>query len=306
VTALGAGRADDLDLAGVARYEGLALRLRGGMGERPGDRRFPGHPEASGIELEAYAPYTAGDDLRHLDWNAFGRLDALLVRRFTAEREVVVHVLVDASASMGAPPRDHKLATAVELALGLGYVALASNDALRIGFLAGEGAARQSPLYRRRGSAGKLAEFLKAAAAIGRVDLGGALEAYARRHHQAGAAIVVSDFMQEPGGIEVGVQALRARRYDVILLHVLGASEVDPGLDFEQGILVDAESGERHPMALTQATLARYRALLDAHLAALRAIAERAGASYAILTTGTPVHAFVTTELARIGLVGRR
>jgi len=304
--ALGAGRAIDLDLSRLARFDGLALRLRGGMGDRPGERRFPGRSETSGIELEAYAPYMPGDDLRHLDWSALGRLDALLVRRFTAEREVVVHLLVDASASMGAPMRDRKLATAAELALALGYVSLASNDALRVALLAGEGAARESPLYRQRAGAARLAEFLAGAVAEGRVDLGAALQAHAQRHQQAGAAIVISDLMQEPATIEPGVQALRARRYDVILLHVLGTSEVDPERDFRHGILVDPESGERHPMALTRATLDRYRALLDAHVAALAAMAARAGASYARLTTETPMESFITTDLARIGLVARR
>ena len=54
-------------------YDGLALHVRRGMGERTGDRRFPGRPEASGIELESYSAYAPGDDLRHLDWNAYGR-----------------------------------------------------------------------------------------------------------------------------------------------------------------------------------------------------------------------------------------
>src|SRR5439155_1130393 len=101
-----AGARMNLDLEYLER---LTLRVRRGMGDRPGDRRFPGRPEPAGIELEAYAAYVPGDDLRHLDWNAVGRLDALLVRRFTAERELVVHLLVDASASMAVPARDGKL-----------------------------------------------------------------------------------------------------------------------------------------------------------------------------------------------------
>src|SRR2546425_8890831 len=112
----------------LSPYEGLALHVRRGMGERAGDRRFPGRPQPSGIELEAYSAYAPGDDLRHLDWNAYGRLDTLLVRRFTAEREVLFHLLVDGSASMGVPARDRKFAVASELALALAYVALSAND----------------------------------------------------------------------------------------------------------------------------------------------------------------------------------
>src|SRR5947208_14529084 len=102
--------------AALPSFRGLVLRVRGAMGERLGERRFPGRPQPAGIELEAYSAYAPGDDLRHLDWNAVGRLDALLVRRFTAEREVLVHLLLDCSASMGVPVRDGKLAAARQLA----------------------------------------------------------------------------------------------------------------------------------------------------------------------------------------------
>src|SRR5207253_327354 len=140
----------------------LTLRVRRGMGDRPGDRRFPGRPEPAGIELEAYGAYVPGDDLRHLDWNAVARLDTLLVRRFTAERELVVHLLLDASASMAAPARDGKLAVARELALALAYVALGANDAVRIAVLSGDGATRVSPLLRQRGSLARAAALLAA------------------------------------------------------------------------------------------------------------------------------------------------
>jgi len=143
-------------LAELERLDGLALHVRRGMGERPGERRFPGRPQASGIEVESHVAYAPGDDLRHLDWNALGRLDTLLVRRFTAEREVVVHLLLDASASMGVPPRDRKLAVACDLALALGYLALVANDALRLTVLGADGPAT-SPVLRQRRSVARLA-----------------------------------------------------------------------------------------------------------------------------------------------------
>src|SRR5207244_10997756 len=124
-----------LDLEDLAR---LTLRVRRGMGDRPGDRRFPGRPEPAGIELEAYGAYVPGDDPRHLDWNAVARLDTLLVRRFTAERELVVHLLLDASASMAVPARDGKLAMARELARARAYDAPRAHAVARIAVLSGD------------------------------------------------------------------------------------------------------------------------------------------------------------------------
>ncbi len=294
-----------LDPATLARYDGLTLHVRHGLGARAGDRRFPGHPQPSGIELEAYSAYAPGDDLRHLDWNAVGRLDSLLIRRFTAEREVAFHVLLDRSASMAVPADDGKLATALELAMALGYIALAANDAVRL-VLLGDETPRVSPLFRQRASALRLAELSGGTVARGARGIGAALEGYARTGPAPGAAIVISDFMTEAGEVERGVQALRARGFEVRLLHVLGERELAPEREFARGILEDVESGATHPIVLTDAVLGRYRELLAAHLGALAALAERARSSYARCTTATPVATFVTTELPRLGIVRRR
>src|ERR1700732_834546 len=96
-------------------------------------RRSVGRVLGSGLEPENFREYSAGDDLRFLDWNAFARLDDLTIRTFRAEREIEVTILVDASASMGLPPEDDKLGFALGLASSLAYVAMASNDAVRLG-----------------------------------------------------------------------------------------------------------------------------------------------------------------------------
>ena len=91
-----------------------------------------------------------------------------------------------------------------------------------------------------------------------------------------------------------------------MLLHVVGAGELDPGRDFRHGVLRDVESGATHPIALTRAVRERYAALLAAHLAALEAMATRVHAAYARMSTATSVHELVTGDLARLGVVGRR
>jgi uncharacterized protein (DUF58 family) len=294
-----------LDAEALGRYDALGLHVRRGMGDRLGDRRFPGSPQPAGTEIEAYAAYTPGDDLRHLDWHALGRLDTLLIRRFTAEREVLVHLLLDGSASMRVPAADGKLEHALELAMALGYLALGSNDAVRAAVLA-SGPTRLSPTLRQRPSAVRLADFLAAVAPAGRGDLGAALGDYARAHRRPGLALVISDFMMDPAGVEPGVTALAARGYEIHLLHVIGAAELDPTRELASGVLQDVESGMTHPMTVTAASLARYQALLAAHLAALAALAERTGAGYARLATDGGVRDFIAGELPRLGLVRRR
>jgi uncharacterized protein (DUF58 family) len=294
--------ADALATGAAAAYGGLGLHVRGGAGGRLGEHRVPGRPQASGLEIESYRAYAPGDDLRHLDWSALARLDLLVTRRFTAEREQPVHLLVDASASMGVPARDDKLGVARELAMALAWMALASHDPVRVARLGGG----LGPLVRRPADARRIAEELCGLAANGAVDLGDALAAHAARHRESATIVVVSDCMAEPAAIEAGLRALRARRSPVVLLHVLGAGEVDPSREFAHGVLQDVESGATHPIVLTPDVRGRWDALLAEHLAAVEAAAARYGVRYARLVTGTPVRAFVTGPLARLGLVRRR
>lgn len=285
------------------RYRHLALQAGGTMGSRPGERRFPGRPQPVGIEVESHAPYAAGDDLRHLDWSALARLDALLMRRFTAEREVIVHVLLDLSASMTAIPADRKRDAAIELTLALAAIALASGHAVRLVVLGRDERPRASAVHRRLASLQALAAGLDDDAPGGALDLGDALGRYARQHPSAGAALVVSDLLAEPAAIEAGVRALRTQGFGVVLLQVLGPSEIDPTAHLQGGVLVDAESGATHAIVPDADTIARYRALLAAHHDAVTTLATRTGARAARLVSDTAVSAFVTGDLVRLGVV---
>ena len=293
---------DALAAAAAAAYGGLGLHVRGATGDRLGEHRVTGRPQASGLEIESFHPYAHGDDLRHLDWSALARLDVLVTRRFTAEREQPVHLLVDASASMGVPVRDDKLGVAREVAMALAWMALATHDPVRVARL-GTGL---GPAVRRPADARRIAVQLCAFAPEGAVDPGDALAAHAVRHREPATVVVVSDCLAEPATIDAGLAALRARRHAVVLVQVLGAGELDPERDFTHGVLADVESGATHPIALTPEVRRRYDALLAEHLTAVETAARSHGVQYARLVTGTPVPDFVTGPLARLGLVRRR
>jgi len=299
----GPARAAAARLGAVAAR--LGLHVRGRMGVRPGEQRFPGRPQPSGLEVEAHSAYAPGDDLRHLDWNLFGRLDTLLMRRFTAEREVVVHILVDTSASMGTPAGDGKWPATAELAIVLAAIALGSRHAARVVVLR-DGAHRASLVHRRRAGIAAMAELLDATTPAGRLDLGRALGEYAHRHPEGGAALVLSDFLLEPAALEPGLAALRGRGYAVYLLQLLGRSEVEPARTLASGELVDVESGERHAVSLDADVLARYRELLAAHQDAMCALAGRHRAAWASFVSDTPALEIATRDLVRIDLVRAR
>src|SRR5215510_15382018 len=54
-----------------------------------------------GVEFEESRPYTPGDDVRHLDWNALARTGSPYVKRFREERDQTLLLALDVSRSMG-------------------------------------------------------------------------------------------------------------------------------------------------------------------------------------------------------------
>jgi len=59
------------------------------------------------LEFLDYRKYQPGDDLRYVDWNAYGRLDRLFIKLFQEEKDQVLSILIDTSRSMniGNPPK---------------------------------------------------------------------------------------------------------------------------------------------------------------------------------------------------------
>ncbi|RZK52806.1 MAG: DUF58 domain-containing protein, partial [Hymenobacter sp.] len=54
----------------------------------------------AGMEFSQYRPYQPGDDLRRLDWRLAARSDRYYLRESEVDTSLVVHLVLDASASM--------------------------------------------------------------------------------------------------------------------------------------------------------------------------------------------------------------
>ena len=78
-------------------------RLRIAMGHKSsmnltGNRKSM--QKGSSTEFSDFREYMPGDDIRRIDWNAYGRLDRFYVKEYMEEKEAVVSVLIDTSSSM--------------------------------------------------------------------------------------------------------------------------------------------------------------------------------------------------------------
>lgn len=223
--------------------------------------------QSAGMELTEYRQYVPGDDPRAVDWNAYGRLGALWVKRFRSEREAPLHILIDTSASMGVPVADGKLALATGLAAALAYVAMRQQDPVRLIALGGgPRTVEVSPLYRHVGRFGELRAFIGKLHADGTVPLAEAIRAYRRTTQSAALVILISDFLLPLPACEEALSLLGGPLQSVAALRVIGPEERDPERLPRRARLYDVEAGGERMVTLTNEHRERYVRALAAHL----------------------------------------
>lgn len=294
----------------LKQLDRLRMRVRAARGLRPGETPIPRTSQAWGIEFESYKDYAPGDDFRYLDWNALGRLDQLVVKTFTAEREIPYHLFVDTSASMGVPTIDHKFTFATDLIEALSYIVLANNDTLRIIALTapekGQRPFLVTPAFRHHARFSRIPPFLAALTPAGKTYLRESVRAYANQTKEPGVAIIVSDFLVEPPQYEEPLLLLRARGYEVKALQVLGATELSPTRLFRRGKLYDVEEHGERWVTLTHAHLQQYQTALHHHLSALQQFCHRHHILYSCVSTDQHPAKVITEEFTRAGLLAFR
>src|SRR5690606_26382394 len=89
-------------------------------------------------EFTDYRDYTAGDDVRYVDWNIFSRLNRPYLKLYRHEEEMHVVVLVDGSSSM---MFGDKFLLAKRLAAAFGVVGLYGGERTSIYACHSQGAA---------------------------------------------------------------------------------------------------------------------------------------------------------------------
>lgn len=88
-----------LDPATIAKITRLELRARQVVeGFLAGMHRskFFGHS----IEFVQHRDYTAGDDIRHLDWKVWSKTDHFYIKQYEAETNLRTQLVIDVSESM--------------------------------------------------------------------------------------------------------------------------------------------------------------------------------------------------------------
>ncbi len=287
----------------LRRLDRLVLGVKRARTVRTGQRTI-GRVQGLGIEPENFKEYAEGDDLRFLDWNAYARLDDLLIRTYRAERQVEITIMLDASASMAMPERDDKFGLARVLAATFAYIGMAENDAVRIVSFGSRPIRLQStPFYRRREQYQSFKPFLTELRCDGETRLSSAVGELLVHRRPAGVVIVISDFLVNQTDFEEAMLHLLGTRQEVKLVHVMGEMESEGSYPPGMYRVRDSESGEVREVAFGPELAAACRGRVAAISQRIREFCVNRAIVYAQAFGARHLDAILERELPMMGVI---
>ena len=253
-----------LDPKALARLAGIPLFARQPMQGTVSGRHQSPH-RGSSVEFAEYREYVPGDDVRRIDWRAYGRSDRFYVKEFEADTNLRCCLVLDTSGSMEFGSRgETKIEYARRIAGALSYLAVLQGDAVGLTCIAG-GVVRNIPPRRNPAHLSAVFDVLQAARPRGETQLPDALHELAETVRQRALIVILSDLFVDPEQLRGCFEHLRFRKHDVAVFHLLDPLELD--FDFRRPMrFVDLEGGTSifaEPSVIAQRYLAAVRKYLD-------------------------------------------
>jgi uncharacterized protein (DUF58 family) len=224
-----------------------------------------------GLEFSEVREYIPGDEVRLIDWNVTARMGTPYIKKYVEERELVLYLLVDVSASSGfSSTRATKREMAADLATLLAFAAEANND--KTGLIAFSDRV-ELYLQPRKGVQHVLRmarELLYLEPQGTGTNIGAATDFLMRVTKRPGVAFVISDFHATGFGPSM---RLTAQKHDLTAISLTDPRELElprAGLialrDAESGaeVLIDTEDRHermRYATAAAEAVVERRRML---------------------------------------------
>jgi uncharacterized protein (DUF58 family) len=240
-----------------------------------------GRGTGSSLEFQEYREYQPGDDIRHLDWAAYARSDALMVRLYREEISPRMEILLDASRSMSSADPTGPLSESNSLKARIARQ-LAGLFALLGGNLGGRPAlipiTDRTPLEPLPFES---LDGLDTLAFDGSRTLVEALNAHAVPLKRQTVRVVISDFLF-PHDPDLLLRRLAGDASVLWVLQLLNAWEAKP-TTLGGRKLVDLESTEEANLQVVEKTIAEYSARLLALQQELSRACRRVHATFAIL-----------------------
>jgi uncharacterized protein (DUF58 family) len=283
----------------LARFGGLSLVARRVVeGFLTGIHRSPF--KGFSLEFAEHRQYYPGDEIRRIDWRAFGKTDRYFIKEFEDETNLKAILVVDASGSMGyrGQQRLSKFAFAQQVAASLAYLLLGQLDAVGLmthdtqprGFIPPKASSKH--LF-------TLLRLLEATTTGGETALGGVWDQIAGQHlKRRGLVILLSDCLDQVSSLSRALRHLRYGRHEVILFQILAPEELE--FPFTNPTKFRNLEVSGHELTVDARRLREeYLRNFEAYRAELRRTVEELRIDYQLLRTDEPVDRALGAYLAR-------
>lgn len=261
----------------LARLAAVPLLARRPMQGNVSGRHSSPHRGAS-VEFAEYRKYVPGDDLRRMDWRAYGRSDRFYIKEFEADTNLRLCLVLDTSGSMDFGSGGiTKIDYAKRIAGALGWLAMQQGDAVGLSCVAG-GIVNSIPPRRNPSHLTVMFDLLEQIRPGGPTQLVPTLHELAETIRQRAMIVVISDFFVEEDKLRKCFEHLRFRKHDIAAFHLLDPLELEfefrrpmRFLDMEGGPAVFAEPNE---------IADRYRQALQQYLISIKRIVAETAIDY--------------------------
>jgi uncharacterized protein (DUF58 family) len=267
-------------------------------GKLRGERRSKKRGES--VEFADHRPYVSGDDIRHIDWNIYGRLDRLFLKLFLEEEDLSLSVVIDCSAS-GDCGEPNKFLYMQKLAMAFSYIGLVNFNRVSVTAIGDGGVLSAVRDLRGRRRTQELGTWLCQQRPQGGLEFREACKRIALTRRGKGVMIILSDFFIKEG-YQDGLRLLVGRGFDVFALQVLSPQEIDPPITGDLR-LKDIEDADMAEVTISAPLLKRYKANLTAYTDQLRQFCARREISHLTVSTETEIETLIIDYMRKKGLL---
>ncbi len=232
-----------LDPVAVSRLQNMQIRARlvvegyfAGMHKSPLKGRS--------TDFADYRRYTQGDDLKHIDWKVYAKVDRYYVKEFEEHTSMSVWLLLDTSNSMEYGSQGvSKLQYGCFLAGALMYLMVKQQD--NVGLVTfSDRTHSEFPPRRSANHLNHLLSHLEELVPKGESRIASTLEGLTGRLKRRGLIVLISDLLDDPEQTLQVLKRLRGMKNEVLVFHVLDRDELE--FPFSQLMeFEDLETGAR-------------------------------------------------------------
>ena len=196
-----------------------------------------------GLEFDEVREYNQGDDARFIDWHVTSRMGSPYVKTYREEREIILFLAVDNSASMlsGSGPLSRK-DTASVVAVLLAHAAIQNNDRVGAVFFSGLIDKWVPPLKGKKHISRMIKDMTEVRSRGEGTGLDGAVRTMNESLKRRSICVILSDFRTAQGWKAL---TLLSKKHDVIAVRIVDPQDEEfphAGLlylqDPETGIII--------------------------------------------------------------------